>query len=71
MPTYTDQSFRDDIAADTGVRPSWASEALSHIDADVKQWMVRSHAETAIPLKNSVRGSVHDVSTGELREVTA
>ena len=31
----------------------------------------RSAAEPAIPLKDSVRGFVYDVSTGALREVTA
>ena len=71
MLTFTDQGFRDDIAAETGVRPSWASEAFTDLDADVRQSMARIHAETSIPVKDSVRGFVYDVSTGALREVTA
>ena len=71
MLTFTDQGFRDDIAAETGIRPSWASEAFTDLDADVRQSMARIHAETSIPVKDSVRGFVYDVSTGALREVTA
>ena len=71
MLTFTDQGFRDDIAAETGIRPSWASEAFTDLDADVRQSMARVHAETSIPIKDSVRGFVYDVSTGVLREVTA
>ena len=71
MLTFTDQGFRDDIAAETGIRPSWASEAFTDLDADVRQSMARIRAETSIPVKDSVRGFVYDVSTGALREVTA
>ena len=71
MLTFTDQGFRDDIAAETGIRPSWASEAFSDLDADVRQSMARVHADTSIPIKDSVRGFVYDVSTGALREVAA
>ena len=71
MLTFTDQGFRDDIAAETGIRPSWASEAFTDLDADVMQSMARVHADTSIPIKDSVRGFVYDVSTGVLREVTA
>lgn len=51
------------------MRPSWASEAFSDLDADVRQSMARIHAEPSIPLKDSVRGFVYDVETGTLREV--
>ncbi|MCW2613202.1 MAG: carbonic anhydrase [Frankiales bacterium] len=69
MLTFTDQAFRDDIAADTGVRPSWASEAFTDVEADVRQSIARIHAETSIPHKDSVRGFVYDVETGRLSEV--
>ena len=69
MLTFTDQDFRDNIAAETGIRPSWASEAFTDVAADVQQSLKRIHAETSIPLKDSVRGFVYDVSTGSLREV--
>ena len=69
MLTFTDQGFRDTIAAETGVRPSLASEAFTDIEADVRQSIARIQAETSIPLKDSVRGFIYDVSTGALREV--
>ena len=69
MLTFTDQQFRDDIAAETGIRPSWASEAFTDIEADVRQSMARIHAEPSIPLKDSIRGFIYDVSTGTLAEV--
>ena len=31
MLTFTDQGFRDDIEADTGVRPTWESEAFTDL----------------------------------------
>ena len=70
MLTFTDQQFRDDIAADTGVRPSWASEAFSDPEADVRQSMARIHAEPSIPKKDAVRGFIYDVKSGKLNEVS-
>ncbi len=69
MLTFTDDAFRQSIADETGVKPTWASEAFTDLDADVRQNIARIHAETAIPVKDSVRGFVYDVATGALREV--
>ncbi len=69
MLTFTDGDFRDSIEADTGVRPSWASEAFDDLDQDVRDSIARIRAEPAIPHTETVRGFVYDVSTGGLREV--
>lgn len=69
MLTFSDDEFRTTIQSETGVKPAWAAEAFSDIDADVRQSVARIHAEPAIPFKESVRGFVYDVSTGALREV--
>jgi len=69
MLTFSDDEFRTTIQNETGVKPAWAAEAFSDIDADVRQSIARIHAEPAIPFKESVRGFVYDVSTGALREV--
>jgi carbonic anhydrase len=69
MLTFTDDEFRASIAADTGVKPTWAAEAFSDLDADVRQSIARIAAEPSIPHKDSVRGFVYDVSDGTLREV--
>jgi carbonic anhydrase len=69
MLTFTDDGFRQQIEAETGVRPTWAAEAFSDLDADVRQNIARIQAEPAIPHKESVRGFVYDVTKGTLTEV--
>jgi carbonic anhydrase len=70
MLTFTDDGFRAAIEEETGIRPPWAAEAFSDLDEDVRQSMNRIKASPFIPVKDSVRGFVFDVSTGKLREVT-
>jgi carbonic anhydrase len=70
MLTFTDEDFRGSIEADTGVRPTWASEAFTDLDQDVRDSIARIRAEPAIPDTDAVRGFVYDVSTGGLREVS-
>jgi carbonic anhydrase len=70
MLTFTDDGFRQSIEQETGVKPTWAAEAFTDLDADVRQNIARIKAETAIPHKDSVRGFVYDVATGKLREVS-
>ncbi len=69
MLTFSDDSFRQAIQADTGIRPPWAAEAFSDLDADVRQNMARIQASPFIPRKDGVRGFVYDVHDGSLREV--
>ena len=69
MLTFTDDTFRAGIEADTGVRPDWAAEAFSDPDADVRQSIARIHADLSIPHKDHLRGFVYEVTTGRLREV--
>ena len=58
------------IQADTGIKPTWSAEAFDDLDADVRQCIARITADPFIPHKDSVRGFVYDVTTGELREVS-
>jgi carbonic anhydrase len=69
MLTFTDDAFKAQIEADTGIRPSWAAEAFADLDGDVRQSIARIKASPFIPRKDSVRGFVYDVETGQLREV--
>jgi len=69
MLTFTDDEFRAQILADTGIEPAWTAEAFDDLDTDVKQSIARIQAEPSIPLKDSIRGFVYDVATGRLREV--
>jgi len=69
MLTFTDDAFRAQVEADTGIRPEWAAEAFADPDSDVRQSIARIQASPFIPVKDSVRGFVYDVATGGLREV--
>ena len=69
MLTFTDDSFKESIRAETGLRPPWAAEAFSDVDDDVRQSLARIDNSLFIPIKDSVRGFVFDVATGRLNEV--
>ena len=70
MLTFTDDEFKAAIQAETGLKPDWAAEAFSDVDADVRQSLQRIAVDPFIPIKDSVRGVVYEVETGRLREVT-
>jgi carbonic anhydrase len=69
MLTFTDDDFKASIQADVGVKPSWAAEAFTDLDEDVRQSIRRILDDPFIPVKDSVRGFVYEVETGRLREV--
>jgi carbonic anhydrase len=70
MLTFRDDDVKDTILADTGLRPSFALEAFSDLEQDVRQSIRRIQANPFVPHKDAVRGFVYDVKTGKLREVT-
>jgi carbonic anhydrase len=71
MLTFTDDGFKADVQADTGIKPPWAAEAFSDLDEDVRQSIARIKASPFVPNTDAVRGFVFDVGTGRLREVSA
>jgi len=70
MLTFTDDDFKAAIEKDTGIKPEWAVEAFSDLDADVRQSIARIKASPFVPNKDSIRGFVYEVETGRLREVS-
>jgi carbonic anhydrase len=68
METFSDDAVKDQILADTGLRPSFALEAFPKADDDVKQTAARIKANPFIRHKN-IRGFVYEVETGRLREI--
>jgi carbonic anhydrase len=68
METFRDDAVKEQILADTGLRPSFALEAFPKADDDVKQTAARIKANPFIPHKN-VRGFVYEVESGRLREI--
>jgi carbonic anhydrase len=71
MLTFTDDEFKRSVQDDVGIKPEWAAEAFPDLDEDVRQSIARINASPFIPRKDSVRGFVYDVRSGDLREVQA
>ncbi|NQX29945.1 carbonic anhydrase [Microbacteriaceae bacterium VKM Ac-2854] len=69
MVTFHDDDFKEQIRAETGIRPPWAPEAFPDAADDVRQSIARITASAFIPKKDAVRGFVFDVATGRLNEV--
>jgi carbonic anhydrase len=70
MLTFSDDDFKRSIQDETGIKPAWAVEAFGDLDEDVRQSIARIRTSPFIPNKDSVRGFVYDVHTGEVREVS-
>ena len=70
MLTLSEDDFRRQLQADTGMKPPWPAEAFSDLDTELTQSIARIKANPFIPRKDSVRGFIYDVHTGRLDEVT-
>jgi carbonic anhydrase len=69
MLTFRDDDVKAQIEAETGIRPHFALEAFSDVDADVRQSMARVKSSPFIPHRDGVRGFVYEVKSGRLREI--
>jgi carbonic anhydrase len=49
MLTFTDAGFKAQIAAETGIRPPWAAEAFTDVEADVRQSIARIKPACSFP----------------------
>ncbi len=54
-----------------GQRPTWAVDAFSDVDQDVRQSIERVRTSPFLTHTEDVRGFVFDVHTGLLREIAA
>ena len=70
MMTFRDDAVKDEIEADTGIRPSFALESFRDLEQDVRQSISRIQASPFIPSKDQVRGFIYDCETGRLNEVS-
>jgi carbonic anhydrase len=64
----SEDGFKDELEAQTGMRPPWAVESFTDPAASVRQSMERIRRSPFIPHRGDVRGFVYDIDTGELRE---
>ena len=71
MLTFTDDDFKAQIEADTGIRPSWSAEAFGYPADVVRQSLRRVAANPFIPHQGQVRGFVYSVTDAALIEVAA
>jgi carbonic anhydrase len=71
MQTITDDGFRAELQADTGVAPAFAIESFKDVDEDVRQSIRRVRRSSFVPHTDRVRGFVYDVDTHRLYEVEA
>jgi carbonic anhydrase len=69
MQLITDDGFRAELQAATGMAPSFAIESFRDIDADVRQSMARIRTTPFLRFNDRVRGFVYEVGTGVLREI--
>ena len=70
MQSLTDDGFRAELQQATGVAPAFAIESFTHLDADVRQSILRVRRSDFLLHTDRVRGFVYDVDTHRLREVT-
>lgn len=64
-----EEAFKDEIERACGIRPTWSNGGFSDLETDVAR-SVRSVRQSPFLLyRDSVRGFIYDVVSGELREV--
>jgi carbonic anhydrase len=71
LQKVSDDGFRDELRAATGIAPAFAIESFTDVEADVRQSILRVRRSEFLPHRDSVRGFVYDVDTHALREVIA
>ena len=70
MQKLTDDGFRAELQAATGVSPAFAIESFLDAEADVRQSVLRVRRSDFILHREVVRGFVYDVDTHRLKEIS-
>jgi carbonic anhydrase len=71
LQRITDDGFRAELQAATGVAPAFAIESFTDVDANVRQSILRVRRSDFLRHRDAVRGFVYDVDSHMLREVVA
>lgn len=69
VSTVTEDGFKDELEAETGLRPTWSVEAFGEVTQSVRRSITRVRRSSFLPHTDNVRGFVYDVHNGTLTEV--
>jgi len=64
----TEQSFKDELQHDTGLRPNWSVEAFTDVHTSIRQQVERARRSPFLQHHDQIRGFVYDVHTGDVTE---
>ncbi|WP_340682606.1 carbonic anhydrase [Amycolatopsis coloradensis] len=70
LSLVTEDDFKDELEADTGLRPMWSVEAFRDVSDSVRRSMQRVKRSDFLLHTDNVRGFVYDVKAGALTEVS-
>ncbi|GGP35660.1 beta-class carbonic anhydrase [Saccharothrix coeruleofusca] len=69
LELVTEDDFKDELEQASGMRPTWSVEAFREVKDSVRGSMNRVRHSPFLLHRDTVRGFVYDVHTGELTEV--
>ena len=69
LTTFTDDEFCEELAAETGMRPSWRTHAFREPAESVRRDIAQLRHDPFLHPDTRVRGFVLDIHTGVLDEV--
>lgn len=69
LSMVTEDDFKDELEAASGLRPTWSVEAFREVEDSVRRSVQRVRRSDFLPHTDNVRGFVYDVKTGRLAEV--
>jgi len=69
LSTFSDDEFRAELAAETGVTPPWGPRPFGPQEENVLAALERIRTSPFLPHIDDVRGFIFDVDTGLLSEV--
>ena len=70
LEKITDEGFRAELLAATGIAPEFPIQSFTNAEDDVRQSIRRVRGSVFVPFRGVVRGFVYDVDTHRLHEVT-
>ena len=68
LQSVTEDAFKAEVEAETGIRPWWALESFVDPYANVRQSIRRLQMNPFLPHREDIRGFVYETSSGRLVE---